>query len=97
MWWGGGGGGAPGAPVLDPPLLIAGVPVHWPAHTCQIEKRQYFSKSRPLFHWTWIRQTKYLIMMTSEVSTKIVLLGRVHISHKQKIHNFFRNLFFSQH
>ena len=51
-----------------------------------------------------IRQTKYVVMMTKEGSTKIVnfvtpgaevlVLGRGHISHIVKMHYFFNKPFF---
>ena len=62
----------------------------------------YFLKNLLLYSQALIRQTKYVVMMTKEGSTKIVnfmtpgvgvlMLGRVHISHRVKMHYFFKNL-----
>ena len=62
----------------------------------------YFLKNRLLCSQVLIRQTKYVVMMTKEGSTKIVnfmtlvvgvlVLGRGHISHRVKMHYFFKNL-----
>ena len=62
----------------------------------------YFFKNLVLYSQAWIRQTKYVVMMTKEGSTKIVnfmtpgaevlVLGRGHISHIVKMHYFFKNL-----
>ena len=64
----------------------------------------YFLKNRLLYSQVLIRQTKYVVMMTKEGSTKIVnfmtlgvgvlVLGRGHISHRVKMHYFFK-IFFS--
>ena len=67
----------------------------------------YFLKNLLLYSQALIRQTKYVVMMTKEGSTKIVnfmttgagvlVLGRAHISHIVKIHYFFNNfLLYSQ-
>ena len=32
----------------------------------------FFYKNRLLFSWTWIRKTKYIVMMTKEGSTIVV-------------------------
>ena len=50
----------------------------------------------PYYSWTYIRQTEYIVMMTKEVSNKIVnlmtpragvlVLGRGHKSHIVKMH-----------
>ena len=62
----------------------------------------YFLKHLLLYSQALIRQTKYVVMMTKEGSTKIVnfmtpgvgilVLGRGHISHRVKMHYFFKNL-----
>ena len=62
----------------------------------------YFLKNLLLYSQALIRQTKYIVMMTKEGSTKIVnfmthrvgvlMLGRGHISHIVKMHYFFKNL-----
>ena len=60
----------------------------------------FFFKNRLLFSWTWIRKTKYIVMMTKEGSTIVVsvmapeagvlVLDRGHISHIVKMHFFFK-------
>ena len=71
-------------------------------------KLMYFLKNLLLYSQALIRQTKSVVMMTKEWSTKIVnfmtpgvgvlVLGRGHISHIVKMHYFFKNLLlFSQH
>ena len=62
----------------------------------------YFLKNLLLYSKALIRQTKYVVMMTKEGSTKIVnfmtpgagvlVLGRGHIRHIVKMHSFFKNL-----
>ena len=62
----------------------------------------YFLKNLLLYSQALIRQTKYVLMMTKEGSTKIVnfmtpgagvlVLGCGHISHIVKMHYFFKNL-----
>ena len=62
----------------------------------------YFLKNLLLYSQALIRQTKYVVIMTKEGSTKIVnfmtpgvgvlVLGRGHISHIVKMHYFFKNL-----
>ena len=62
----------------------------------------YLLKYLPFYSQAWIRQTKYVVMMTKEGSTKILnfmtpgagvlVLGRGHISHIVKMHYFFKNL-----
>ena len=69
-------------------------------------KLMYFFKNLLLYSQALIRQTKYVVMMTIEGSTKIVnfmtpgvgvlVLGRGHISHIVKMHYFFKNLLNSQ-
>ena len=64
----------------------------------------YFLKNLLLYSGAWFRQTKCIVMMTKEGSTKIVnfmtpgagvlVLGRGHIIHIVKMHNFFK-IFFS--
>ena len=65
-------------------------------------KLMYFLENLLQYSQAYIRQTKYIIMMTKEGSTKIVtfmtpeagvlVLGRGHISHIVKLHYFFKNL-----
>ena len=62
-------------------------------------------KMHYLYSQAQIRQTKYVVMMTKEGSTKIVnfmtpgaevlVLGHGHISHIVKMHYFFKNLLYS--
>ena len=62
----------------------------------------YFLKNPLLFSGAWFRQNKCVVMMTKEGSIKIVnfmthgagvlVLGPGHISHKVKMHYFFKNL-----
>ena len=62
----------------------------------------YFLKNLFLYLGAWFRQTKYIVMMTKEGSTKIVffmtpragvlVLGHGHISQIVKMHYFFKNL-----
>ena len=67
----------------------------------------YFFKNLLLYSQAKIRQTKYVEMMTTERSTKILnfmtpgvgvlVLGRGHISNIVKMHYFFKNrLLYSQ-
>ena len=68
-------------------------------HISHIVKMHYFFKSLLLYSQALIRQTKYVVMMTKEGSTKIVnfmtpgvgvlVLGRGRISHIVKMHYFF--------
>ena len=65
-------------------------------------KLTYFSENLLLYFGAWFRQTKCVVIMTKERSTKIVnfmtpgigvlVLGRGHISHIVKMLNFFKNL-----
>ena len=62
----------------------------------------YFFKNLLLNSKALIRETKYVVMMTKEESTKIVnfmtpwvgvlVLGRGHISHRVKMHYFLKDL-----
>ena len=62
-------------------------------------KLMYFLKNLLLYSGAWFRQTKYIVTITKEGSTKIVnfmtplagvlVLGRGHISHIVKMHYFF--------
>ena len=71
-------------------------------HICHIMKMHYFFKNLLLYSQAYIRQTKYIVMMRKEGSTKIVnfmtpgagvpVLGRGHICHIMKMHYFFKNL-----
>ena len=68
----------------------AGVLVRGPGHISHIEKKDYFFKNHLLYSHECIRQTKYIVVMTKEGSTKIVnfmtprpgvlVLGPGHIS-----------------
>ena len=59
----------------------------------------YFLKTLLFYSEAWFRQTKYVVIMTKEESTKIVnvmilvtrvlVLGRGHIIHIGKMHYFF--------
>ena len=77
-------------------------------HLSHRVKMHYFFKNLLLYSQAYIRQTKYIVMMTKEESTKIVnfmtpgtwalLIGRGHISHIEKMHYSFKNLLlYSQH
>ena len=66
-----------------------------------IMKMHYFFKNLPVYSQTWIRQTQFTLMMTKELSTKILpfdpgardlVLGHDRISHILKMHYFFKNL-----
>ena len=80
----------------------AGVLVLGCSHISHIVKVYYFFKNLLLYSHAYIRQTKYIVIMTKEGSTKIVnfmtpgagvlVLGRGHISHFMKMHYFFKNL-----
>ena len=69
-------------------------------------KLMYFFKNLLLYPSAWFRQTKYIVMMTKEGSTKIVnfmtpgagvlVLGHGHISHIVKMHYSYKNLLYSQ-
>ena len=50
----------------------AGVFVLGCGHISHIEKMHYFFKNLLLYSHAYIRQTKYIVMMTKEGSTKIV-------------------------
>ena len=79
-----------------------GVLVLGHGHISLIVKMHYFFKNRLLYSQAQIRQTKYVVMMTTEGSTKIVnfmtpgagvlVLWHGHISHIMKMHYFFKNL-----
>ena len=80
----------------------AGVLALGHGHISHIVKMHYFFKNLLINSQALIRQTKYVVMMTKEGSTKIVnfmtsgagvlVLGRGHISHIVKMHYFFQNL-----
>ena len=63
----------------------------------------YFLKNLLLYSQAYNRQTKYVVIMTMEGSTKIVnfmtpragvlVLGRGHLSHIVKVHYFFKKSF----
>ena len=76
-------------------------------HIRQTVKMHYFFNNLLLYTQAQIRQSKYVVMMTKEVSTKIInfmtpgaeflVLGRGHIRQTVKMHYFFKNrLFYSQ-
>ena len=66
-------------------------------------KFTYLLENLLLYFRAWFRQTKFVVIMTKEESTKSVnlitpgvgdlVLGRGHISHTVKMHCFFENLF----
>ena len=70
-------------------------------------KLMYFFKNLLLYSGAWFRQTKYIVIMTKEGSTKIVnfmtpragvlVLGCGHISHIVKMHYFLKNLHLNSH
>ena len=80
----------------------AGVFVLWCGHISHIVKMHYFFKNLLLYSQAYIRQTKYIVLINKEGSTKIVtfmtpgagvlVLGCGHISHIVKMHYFFKNL-----
>ena len=69
-----------------------------------IVKMHCFFKNLLLYSHAYFRQTKYIVMMTKDGSTKIVtymtpgagvlVLGFGHISHIVKMHYFFKKNFF---
>ena len=77
----------------------AGVHVLGRGHISHLVKMHYFFKNLLFNSQALIRQTKYVVMMTKEGSTKIVnfmtpgagvlVLGCGHISHMLKMHYFF--------
>ena len=66
----------------------------------------YFLKNHLLYSGAWFRQTKCIVMMTQEGSTKIVkfmtpragvlVLGHGQISHLVEMHYSFKNLLYTQ-
>ena len=66
----------------------------------------YFFKNLLLYSGAWFIQTKCMVMMTEEFSTKFVnfmtpgvgvlVQGSGHISHMVKMHYLFKNLLFTQ-
>ena len=83
-------------------MTPAGARVLGFGHISHKVKMHYFFKNLFLYSQAQIRQTKNVVMMTKEGSTKIVnfmtpgagalVLGRGHISHIVKLHYFFKNL-----
>ena len=77
----------------------AGILVQERGHRSHIVNMHFFFKNLLLYSQTLISQTKYVVMMTKEGSTKIVnfmtpragilVLGRGHISHIVKMHYSF--------
>ena len=75
-------------------------------HISHIVKMQYSFKNLLLYSQALIRQTKYVVMMTKEGSTKIVnfmtprvgilVLWRGQKSRIVKMHYFFKNFLFTQ-
>ena len=69
-------------------------------------KLMYFLKNLLLYSGGWFRKTECIVIMTKEVSTKIVnfmttgavvlVLGRSHISYTVKMHYSFKSLLYSQ-
>ena len=85
----------------------AGVLVLGCGHISHIVNMHYFYKNLLLYSQALIRQTKYVVMMTKEESTKIInfitygagvlVLGCGHISHIVKMHYlFFKKILYSQ-
>ena len=84
----------------------AGVFVLGCGQISHIVKMHYFFKNL-LYSHAYIRQTKYIVMMTKEGSTQIVnfmtlrtgvlVLGCGHISHIVKMHYFFKSLLLYSH
>ena len=80
----------------------AGVLVLGCGHISHLMKIHYFFTNLLLYSGAQIRQTKYIVMMTKEGSTKIVtfmtpgagvlVLGHGHISHIVKMLYFFKNI-----
>ena len=80
----------------------AGVLVLGCGHLSHIVKMHYFFKNLLLLSEAYIRQTKYIVLINKEGSTKIVtfitpgagvlVLGCGHISYIVKMHYFFKNL-----
>ena len=77
----------------------AGVLVLGRGHISREVKMHYFFKNLLLYSQALIRQTKYVVMMTKEESTKIVNfmtpragVGRGHTRHFVKMHYLFQNL-----
>ena len=79
-----------------------GVLVLGRGYLSHIVKMHYFFKNLLLYSQAYIRQTKYIVLINKEGSTKIVtfmtpgagvlVLGCGHISHIVKIHYFIKNL-----
>ena len=71
-------------------------------HLSHIVKMHYFFKNLLLYSQEYIGQTKYIVLINKEGSTKIVtfmtpgagvlLLGCGHLSHIVKMYYFFKNL-----
>ena len=80
----------------------AGVLVLGHGHINHKVKMHYFFKNLLLYSHAYIRQTKYIVMMTKGGSTKIItfmtpraevlVIGCGHISHIVKMQYFFKNL-----
>ena len=76
-------------------------------HISRIVKMHYFFKNLLHYSQAQIRQTRYIVMIAKEGSTKIVtlmtpgagvlVLGCGHISHRVKMHYFFKNLLLYSH
>ena len=80
----------------------AGVLVLGCSHISHIVKVYYFLKNLLLYSHAYIRQTKYIVMMTNEGSPKLIdfmtpgtgliVERRGHICHVVKMHYIFKNL-----
>ena len=85
--------------------LGTGVLVLGHGHINHIVKMRSSFKNLLLYSQAQIRQTKYILMITKKGSTQIGnfmtpgtgVLGFGHISHKVKMHYFFKNLFLYSH
>ena len=74
----------------------------WGVAICHIVKMHYFFKNLLLYSQALIRQTKYVVIISKEGSTKIVnfmtpgagvlALGCGHVSHIVKMHYVLKNL-----
>ena len=71
-------------------------------HISYIVRINYFYENLLLYSQTYLRQTKYIVLINKEGLTKIItfmtpgagvlVLGCGHISHLVKMHYFFKNL-----
>ena len=72
-------------------------------HISHIARMHYIFKNLLLYSHAYIRQTKYIVMITKEGSTKIfmtpaegiLMLGHGFLNQKVEMHYFFENLLYS--